>query len=80
MAQVLRKIQPPKQNRFTIDQKLLKNDSKLIINENIDMRISDQKKIINRHNKATNKAIDTALNYCSSKVRDKMSSIKRSLL
>jgi len=77
MTQVLRKIQPPNQNRFTIDKRLLKNDSKLMLDEDIDERINYQNKIVNRHNFITNKAIDTALDYCSSSVRDKMSSIKR---
>jgi hypothetical protein len=75
MAQVLRKSQAPKADRFSINQALFKND-KVIVDTSLDNRRKEQLKVLARHNAATGRAIDTAMNYCSVDVRDMMRDIK----
>ncbi|CAI2362324.1 unnamed protein product [Moneuplotes crassus] len=76
MAQVLKKMQPSKRDKFTINKNLFKTD-KITMETDIDERKNDQIKVIQRHKIVTDKAMDIALSYCSSSVRDQMRSIRR---
>ena len=78
MSQVLRKSQAPKADRFSINHKMFKND-RIVIDAGLEERIAEQQKVKVRHNLVTEKAINTALNYCSSNVKDLMFPIKNEI-